>query len=285
MLDGLAISNLFTGVVGSGDSILFWLDPWLFEVPLKFKFPALFHLEVVKSCSVRDRLEGEGLWLWKNDPVSATERFEWDILSAALRAVSLSNRPDKWEWVGNVSEVFSVATVKKSIDSINDYSNHYVFDWCKWVPLKCNILVWRAEMDRIPTVDALVRRGVMLDDDMCNCCGSGSDSVEHIFTACPLALGLWERITLSCRVRNFFVFSIRDLLAIHEHEHRRASEKEALKGIIIVSCWFLWKARNDLRFSGKRSGVEDIFSEVRSASYFWYKHRAKKGSCVWGGLV
>ncbi|KAJ0554035.1 putative RNA-directed DNA polymerase [Helianthus annuus] len=133
MLDGLAISNLFKGVVGSGESIMFWLDPWLFEVPLKYKFPSLFQLEVVKSCSVRDRLEGEGLWLWKNDPVSATESNEWELLVAALRDVFLSNRPDKWEWVGNDSEGFSVAAVKRSIDSKNDYSSCEWRDWCKFV--------------------------------------------------------------------------------------------------------------------------------------------------------
>ncbi|XP_021986621.1 uncharacterized protein LOC110883074 [Helianthus annuus] len=96
LLDGFSISNLFKGVVGRGDNILFWLDPWLFEVQLKSKFPALFQLEVVKSCSVRDRLEGEGSWLWKHDPESPSERLEWDALFSALALVDLNSVADKW---------------------------------------------------------------------------------------------------------------------------------------------------------------------------------------------
>ncbi|KAJ0532716.1 hypothetical protein HanIR_Chr09g0400091 [Helianthus annuus] len=49
---------------------MFWLDPCLLDVPLNSRFPSLFKLEVVKTCSIRDRLEGEGLWLWGHDPFS-----------------------------------------------------------------------------------------------------------------------------------------------------------------------------------------------------------------------
>ncbi|KAJ0898884.1 hypothetical protein HanRHA438_Chr08g0361891 [Helianthus annuus] len=158
VVDNLSIRSLFKGVVGRGDRIMFWLDPWLFDVPLRDKFPALFHLEVVKSCSVRDRLEGKGLWLWRHDPVNEDERVELQDLVAALSSVVLSNSPDSWKWVGVGDEDFSVAAVKKFIDSKRDYSNRYVMEWCKWVPSKCNILAWRADLDRIPTVDALAVR-------------------------------------------------------------------------------------------------------------------------------
>ncbi|KAJ0907043.1 putative RNA-directed DNA polymerase [Helianthus annuus] len=54
------LRSLLRGVVGNGENILFWLDPWLFDVPLRDKFPALFHLELVITCSVHDRLDGGG---------------------------------------------------------------------------------------------------------------------------------------------------------------------------------------------------------------------------------
>ncbi|XP_021971359.1 uncharacterized protein LOC110866520 [Helianthus annuus] len=161
-----------------------------------------------------------------------------------------------------------------------DFSDWYVMEWCNWVPLKCNIFAWRADMDRIPTVEALARRGVSIEDGGCSFCNDGPDSVSHIFTACPLALGLWEKISFWCRVRNFFVFSFRDLLDIPLLGGRRKSEKVALHGIIITACWLLWKARNNLRFNGKMCNVEDIFSEVRALSYLWFEHRAKNGLLV-----
>ncbi|XP_035831828.1 uncharacterized protein LOC118480930 [Helianthus annuus] len=203
-------------------------------------------------------VRGDGLWLWRHDPVTTSERTEWNSLISALDAVNLSIGADKWLWVGNGSECFSVKAVKKIIDLKNDYSSRYVMDWCKWVPLKCNILVWRAEMDRIPTVEALVRRGMPISDGECKYCEVGPDSVVHLFTTYPLALGLWEKISLWCRVMNFYVFSFRDLLEIQEQGRRRVSERKALHGITIAACWFLWKARNNLRFNGKRSNGEEV---------------------------
>ncbi|XP_076914845.1 uncharacterized protein LOC143573986 [Bidens hawaiensis] len=258
---------------------MFWLDPWLFDVPLKDKFPSLFHLEVVKTCSVRDWLEGEGLWLWRHDPDSEVERIEWQSLTSVLNLVRLSSNPDCWSWAGLGTEGFSVAVVKKLIDSKRDYSSRIVVDWCKWVPLKCNILVWRAVMDRIPTVDALAKRVVIVADEECRFCNAGSDTVTHFFTACPLALGLWEKNSFWCRVLNFFVF-FRDLLEIHNSGIRGTTERNALHGIVFTACWVLWKARNILRFNGKKRSVDEIFSEVKVVSFFWFKHRAMNGKFV-----
>ncbi|KAJ0846868.1 hypothetical protein HanRHA438_Chr15g0729751 [Helianthus annuus] len=67
---------------------------------------------------------------------------------------------------------------------------------------------------------------------------------------------------------------------MHSVGSREESERVALHGIVISACWFLWKARNDLRFNGKKCSVEDIFSEVRAVSFLWFKHRAKKGSFI-----
>uniref|UniRef100_A0A251RWC4 Putative reverse transcriptase domain, Reverse transcriptase zinc-binding domain protein n=1 Tax=Helianthus annuus TaxID=4232 RepID=A0A251RWC4_HELAN len=206
MICDIQIRNLFRGVVGSGDSILFWLDPWLFDITLKDKFPALFHLEVVKNCVVRDRLAGERNWLWKHDLESVTEWNEWEELSSALGSVSCSQDADKWVWAGGGTESFSVSAVKNFIDSKKDFSGRLVLDWCSWVPSKCNIFMWRAEMDRISSVEALARRGVVVLDSDCSFCSLGSDSVSHLFSSCQFALSLWEKISFWCRIRNFFVF-------------------------------------------------------------------------------
>ncbi|KAJ0476914.1 putative RNA-directed DNA polymerase [Helianthus annuus] len=279
--DGVLIRSMFRGEIGNGDAILFWLDPWLFDIPLKEKYPALFQLEVVKICSVRDRLEDNGVWLWKHDPATDDELAELHDLQAAVASVLLSEGPDRWRWRGCGSSEFSVAAVKLLLASRHDFSSRYVMDQCKWVPKKCNLLAWRAELNRVPTVDALARRGVTVIDDMCNLCCEGLDSVTHIFTACPMALGVWEKISFWCKIQNFFVFSFRDLLEIHNLGDKGKTEREAVHGIILTACWVLWKARNDQRFNGKKSSVDEIFCEIRVVSFFWYKHRARKGSLDW----
>ncbi|XP_022026490.1 uncharacterized protein LOC110927176 [Helianthus annuus] len=282
IVENFPIRKFLRGVVGSGESIFFWLDPWLFDIPLKEKFPDLFKLELVKNCSVSDRISGDGVWLWKHDLDAESEKKEWIELSSALGSVSCSSGPDKWAWLGAGSENFSVAAVKKLINGSKDFSNRFVLEWCSWVPLKCNIFVWRTELDRIPTVEALSRRGVSVENPGCCFCDDGADSVSHLFTSCPFSLKLWEKISLWCRVNRFFIFSFRDLVEVHNHGTRSESEKKAIQGVIFTACWLLWKARNEVRFSNKRRNVEDLFCEVRSVSFVWFKYRRKRGLLDWG---
>ncbi|KAM0043465.1 putative RNA-directed DNA polymerase [Helianthus debilis subsp. tardiflorus] len=123
-------------------------------------YRALAKLEVVKTCAVKDLLAGEGLWLWRSDLISAIEVAEWVELQNSLSEVELSNRRDGWIWLGYRSREFSVRSVKNIISGNLINSNRYVFEWSKWVPSKCNVFAWMMEMNRIPTSDALSRRGI-----------------------------------------------------------------------------------------------------------------------------
>ncbi|MFS7958315.1 putative RNA-directed DNA polymerase [Helianthus anomalus] len=96
-----SIRSFFRGEVASGTEVLFWLDPWISESPLKDILPCLFQLEVVKSSSVNDRLAGSGSWLWRHEPDMAAEVAELDILSGMLSSFSLGSGSDKWKWLGD----------------------------------------------------------------------------------------------------------------------------------------------------------------------------------------
>ena len=60
------------------------------------------------------------------------------------------------------------------------------FMWCKWIPNKCNIFMWRANMDMIPTLHALRRRNIYVGEGMCVFCGEAEETSDHLFFACRL---------------------------------------------------------------------------------------------------
>ncbi|KAI3824227.1 hypothetical protein L1987_05677 [Smallanthus sonchifolius] len=275
------LRNFFKGRVGNGGDILFWLDPWLKDRPLKECFPNLFRLEVVKNCAVRDRVEGVGVWLWRHEPDFDVEVNEFAVLQAALQPVSLVDRSDGREWLGDSKGVFSVRSAKMLLSKGRDFSNRFVMSWCKWVPLKCNVFAWRSELNRIPTKDALRKRGIVTGDDLCPLCRSEEETVEHLFTSCLVASILWQKISMWCRIQNIFAFSFRDLLEVQNAGGMGAVGKSALEGIMVISCWSLWKARNNAVFSDSTAKVDDIFSEVKSQGYLWFKHRSKFQSVQW----
>ncbi|KAJ0933723.1 putative reverse transcriptase zinc-binding domain-containing protein [Helianthus annuus] len=150
-----------------------------------------------------------------------------------------------------------------------------------WVPSKCNLFVWRSEMNKIPTADALRRRGIPVGDGLCPVCKSDIVTVDHLFTSCVGAAVLWQKISRWCRLPLIFAFSFRDLLGIHKEGHISAGRKSVVHGIIYVSCWCLWVARNRVIFSEAEFKVDNVFSEVKSLGFLWYKHRSRNNHISW----
>ncbi|KAI3807746.1 hypothetical protein L1987_23680 [Smallanthus sonchifolius] len=287
MVEGQSLRHFMKGEVGDGTGISFWLDPWIVNEPLRDRFPNLFRLEGQKRCTMSDRCPGLGAdflgsWHWSPQPASSVERPEWIGLRLLLSPVALSDSKDGWGWLGDSSGEFSVGSVKRLIDSGINFSNMYVMKWCKWIPAKCNIFAWRAEMDIIPTIAALRRRNVEVSELACSLCGAEDESTDHLFSSCIVASVIWQKVSRWCRVPNIFSFSFRDLLELHNFCGLKEVEKEVFHGIVLITCWSIWKARNELRFKNKEAKIEDIFSEVKSIGFLWLKSRSKIKSISWG---
>ncbi|KAJ0935846.1 putative reverse transcriptase zinc-binding domain-containing protein [Helianthus annuus] len=176
---------------------------------------------------------------------------------------------------------FSVKSVKKVMLGAVEDNGRYILDRCKWTPSKCTLFVWRSEMDRIPTSDALGKRGVAVGDGLCTFCKSEVKMVEHIFTSCGFSTVLWQKISQWCRIPPIFAFTFRDLLEIHKAGHIRTEVRRVVQGIIIVSCWCLWMAWNKAIFSSKEAKMDDVFSEVKSLGFLWFKHRSRINHISW----
>ncbi|XP_076920623.1 uncharacterized protein LOC143581819 [Bidens hawaiensis] len=97
--------------------------------------------------------------------------------------------------------------------------------WSKWVPNKCNIHAWRAEMDRIPTRRALIRRNIRVNDIVCPLCDSGEETADNLLTGCGAVSVVWDHISRWCKVPPIFGFSVRDLLELHTNINLGANKK------------------------------------------------------------
>nr|XP_043616052.1 uncharacterized protein LOC122587967 [Erigeron canadensis] len=156
--------------------------------------------------------------------------MEWDELANLLNVVTIGDDDDKWGWRGGENNVFSVKNVKESLISNNDYTNRYVVKWCKWIPKKCNMFIWRTAMDRIPTKEALRVRGCGSGDFTCVFCGEGLETTTHLFCECIVAARVWHFISGWCRTTPFFVFNLKEILQVHEQQRRKKEEILAIKG-------------------------------------------------------
>ncbi|MFS7923076.1 putative reverse transcriptase zinc-binding domain-containing protein [Helianthus anomalus] len=187
---------------------------------------------------------------------------------------------DKWQWLGDKSGDFSVKFVRSLLQKDRG-SGCTSFVWCKWLPLKVNVFAWRADLNRLPTIEGLRRRNVMVDDQTYVFCNEGEDSVSHLFIECVAANVVWNMISGWCHVPQIFASSFQDLMKVYQFSGLKDPEKSIFQGVLIIACWSLWKARNEVRFRNKPFRIEKIISEVKSVSFLWVRNRTKFKNLSW----
>ncbi|KAM0016914.1 putative reverse transcriptase zinc-binding domain-containing protein [Helianthus debilis subsp. tardiflorus] len=263
-VNGVAFSQLLKCKAGKGDNVRFWLDHWLDNGCLKDSFPDLFRLENNKLCTMEDRLwlgsvncQLTPIWSWQQPPSSASEVESLQQVLDLLQVRLLQQVDDCWRWEGDPNGIFSVAAVRSWLTAVNMPTSGASFDWCKWVPSKCNIFMWRVVMNRIPTKQALSRRNIFVEDNLCVLCEDGEETVEHLFSACGVSTKAWEGIARWCGIPSF-IFSLADLMELHKLETLSNPLKEIIKGVVIIFCWRVWKARNEKIFEHKNFSIAEI---------------------------
>ncbi|KAJ0612278.1 putative RNA-directed DNA polymerase [Helianthus annuus] len=283
-------SNLIRGQLGNGSDIKFWLDPWVTRVPLKMMFPALFRLEQDKWCVVADRIGSNNLvgvisWSWKTYPSSDQEVSDLLTCHRLIADQRLVDNRDKWTWYVDGPTEFTVQEVKKWLQGGRpiDPQSDFDFVWCKWVPIKCNVFMWRVLLDRIPTKLALRRRNIIHGDCLCEFCNEVEESVDHIFTVCRVANGVWNGIANWVHLPPIFLFTVKDIVEVVTNSRWSKSKKEILYGIFMVVCWRIWKARNEKVFNQTIRTVVDIVADVKSLTYLWLCNRGRFVVVDWKG--
>nr|GFB00136.1 RNA-directed DNA polymerase, eukaryota [Tanacetum cinerariifolium] len=76
------------------------------------------------------------------------ERQQWSDLSSLLESVILSPSKDRWFCDLNREGAFRVKDVRSIIDDIFLPSSEVATRWAKYMPIKINIFMWRARLDR-----------------------------------------------------------------------------------------------------------------------------------------
>ncbi|XP_035845911.1 uncharacterized protein LOC118492187 [Helianthus annuus] len=193
----------------------------------------------------------------------------------------LTHSKDNWYWITNKEKTFTVANVKRWLDSGVARDNWYKMEWCKWVPNKCNIFWWRVEMDRIPTKSALMRRNIQVGSEICVFCEDMEEITEHLFTVCALTSGVWQGIAEWCNVPSIFAFDIHDLIELYKRIPGSDLKRKVFQGIVIITCWRIWKARNEKVFSNTSTTVVSIVMDVKALGFLWFRIRSNDVLVDW----
>ncbi|XP_021991791.1 uncharacterized protein LOC110888579 [Helianthus annuus] len=167
----------------------------------------------------------------------------------SIAEVQLSNRVDEWKWLGEDVGTFSVKSIMLDID--RGGGTGIKFKWYKWVTLKCNIMAWRANLDRLATRVNSRRRNMSIPSVMWLMCEEGEETAEHLFTACIFSNCVWLSFSSWCNIPHIFVFSVKDIMEMHGYIQIGRKAKKIIHGLAMITVWCIWKEKNETMFQNK----------------------------------
>ncbi|GKB84663.1 RNA-directed DNA polymerase, eukaryota, reverse transcriptase zinc-binding domain protein [Tanacetum coccineum] len=137
--------------------------------------------------------------VWASIVKASMELHKSDFIPySAIRrkVIRINSNQDVWQWKFVDEESFTVRSVRNSLEVILLPFSSTATRWCKILPIKVNVFVWRAMLNRLPTRLNLDRRGIDMDSLLCPCCNSIVKDNNHVFYSCNVALELWNKIAV-----------------------------------------------------------------------------------------
>jgi len=171
-----------------------------------------------------------------------------------------------WNWKLESDGRFSVSSHRMAIDDSSSRFTETETKWNNIVPGKINLLLWRMRLGRLPTKPNLMKRGVMLNSDLCPLCLSAQESDEHLFVHCSTSKEVRARIHAWCPDFPFVIASVADLLGDYDVVNNASKKKVIVGALVVAYVWIIWNNRNLLVFNKRGNPLSIIVSEVISYS-------------------
>ena len=186
-------------LLGNGDRIIFWDDIWIFEEPLKLRFPRLFGISMDQSLSVKDMGFWDGYnWEWClrwSRPLRSWELDQANSLLCLLNSLNYSpDCKDRVIWLHDHKGLYSVKSASLALSS--NLTPPIPFSakgiWRNLAPPKVEIFLWMTLMYRLNTKASLLQKGI-INPSVANCsfCNLELETVDHLFVLCPLVQAVW----------------------------------------------------------------------------------------------
>ncbi|GJX26894.1 RNA-directed DNA polymerase, eukaryota [Tanacetum coccineum] len=154
----------------------------------------------------------------------------------------------------------------------DDYA--YVRLWIKLFD-KINVFAWKVYLDRLPSRENLIRRGIQVPSLSCPICNSAHEDLSHLLFSCSMATDV---VRLVCRWWDLGwmpLGSYSDWLSWFKSIRLGSKPKGLLEGVFYVTWWSLWNFRNQLLFAGKNPRKDVIFDDIVERSFIWCSARCQ----------
>ena len=134
--------------------------------------------------------------------------------------------------------------------------------WCKILPRKVNIFMWRFFLDKLPHRYNLSSRGLNIQSIVCPICNDHVEHLDHVFFSCDVASNVWRLIHIWSGSKIPIVNSSSDWVSWFVSWHSSQEIKNRVYVIFATTCWILWCFRNCVTFNSLIRMKCDIMDHI-----------------------
>ncbi|XP_071708675.1 uncharacterized protein [Rutidosis leptorrhynchoides] len=271
--------------VGNGLRTKFWHDPFHEGTPLVTSFNRQYALDVNKNCSVADRISGNGpVWSWRRNPRGGVELEQLQRLENIMGQASFTSDQDQWTWANINSNVYSVSHARFLVDIPDTIPSLRPTAWCRYVPIKFNVFIWRLLALCLPTRMNLLERGIACNNTMCGIFGVDSEDEVHLFLNYQTSKSIWCFIARWTNLNTPSWSSIEGIWTWVDGVPISNLRRIILRFIVISTLWTIWRLRNSIIFKDNNFRKCHVLNNIKVTSFnclFSRFHKSRVNWSVW----
>lgn len=165
-----------------------------------------------------------------------------------------SHTPDQVYWVESSDGMFSSASAYDMINKNTSDVKGWKWFWKMKIPQKFKTFLWLLFLDKLATNCLRAKRG-MTQSDICPCCNSAPEDLDHLFRRCVKSKRIWESIPWSHLWNLKFESPFSEWLSFYMKSRKCVSLGDSLpwSTFFCATLWQIWKDRNKMSFENKDS--------------------------------
>lgn len=148
------------------------------------------------------------------------------------------------------------------------------------IPTKVGVFGWRFFLNRLPTRDVLIARGILSGAfvSYCPMCFVEDETSDHLFFGCRFAKSLWKGVNDWLGVEGQDNIVGCDHYRFYKSLVEGKYSKRVDNLIWMATLWCLWLSRNAVMFKGSVADVKFLLIQIKHVSWGWFISRAGKNS-------
>ena len=258
-------------------------DIWCYWEPLEKWYPRLAAIDADRRCTVAERVKKthsgvEFFGCWRRPLREGRERNKFEEVRSLCSRVPLTELDDQWRWELSTTGAFTTSSLRKAFDDMWLRRYGPVTSWNRVVLVKVRVHYWRLKLNRLPIIENLISRGLVLDSSSCPFCNGPTESRDHIFVTCSKAREVHLAINGWWKVFKLNAYCLEEIIDHIDQSQNRGHKRRLFEDVVMLAyLWLIWKGRNEVIFNNISFNSRSIANNVQAIAFLWLQNRCPSG--------